>query len=75
MIIQETLIIKDKEFVKTYSDENRYVVRDGISYDAAIDPVGTNRVYSEGDIIEEIDQELLELTESEALEILLGGAV
>ena len=74
MIIQETLIIKNKEFVKTYSDENRYVVRDGISYDAAIDPVGTNRVYSEGDIIEEVSQELPELTEFEALEILLGGA-
>lgn len=48
MIITETVTIDGRKFIKNYSDENRYVVRDGIAYSEAIDPIGTNRVYSEG---------------------------
>ena len=36
---------------KTYSDEGKYVVRDGVPYDAAIDPAHLNRQYTEGDLI------------------------
>lgn len=40
--------------VRTYSDENRFVVRNNISYAEAIDPEGEHREYTEGDIIPEI---------------------
>lgn len=52
MIVTETKTIGGRELVYTYSDAGRYVVRDGISYLEAYDPVGSNRVYTEGDIIE-----------------------
>ena len=35
---------------KTYSDENFQIERDGILYEEAIDPEGTNRIYSETSI-------------------------
>lgn len=37
--------------VRTYSDENRFVVRNNIAYAEAIDPEDENREYLEGDII------------------------
>ena len=40
--------------VRTYSDENRFVVRNNISYAEAIDPENEHREYTEGDIIPEI---------------------
>lgn len=57
MIIAENVTINGMEFVKTYSDEGRYVVREGIPYSEAIDPVGTGRIYEEGELMpeEEID--------------------
>ena len=45
------------DLIRTYSDEGRYVVRDGISYEEAIDPPQFNRQYTEGDIIEYDEQE------------------
>ena len=39
------------EFTRTYSNDNRYVVRNGISYSEAIDPIGSNREYIEGEKI------------------------
>lgn len=55
---------------KTYSDEGRYVARNGIAYDAAVDPADLNRQYTEGDIIP------IEMTETEekaaAYDILMG---
>ena len=53
MIIQEQNYIGSRLFIRTYSDENRYVVRDGIAYGEAWDPAEFNREYSEGDLIEE----------------------
>ena len=47
MIIKEQLIINKKAFIKTYSDKNLRVVRDGIEYDEAIDPVDSKREYTE----------------------------
>lgn len=51
MIIVETLTIDNNEFVRTYSDAGRYVVRDGVSYEEAVDPAETNRTYTEGELI------------------------
>ena len=70
MIKQENLQINGQDFVRTYSDDNRYVVRDGISYFEAVDLAEFNRVYTEGDVIpdEEID-------ETEIARILMGVKV
>ena len=56
MIVIENVNINDKAFVRTYSDENRYVVREGISYTEALDPADSGRIYTEGDIIEEMEE-------------------
>ena len=66
-IIQEEYYIKDRKVIRTYSDEGRYVVRDGISYAEACDPVEFGREYTEGDLIpveeepEENEDEYLDL--------------
>lgn len=51
MIITEQITIDDREFTRTYSDAGRYVIRDGISYEDAIDPSEFNRTYIEGELI------------------------
>lgn len=51
MIVTERYYINEREFIRTYSDENRYVVRDGESYAEANDPADLNRTYTEGDIM------------------------
>lgn len=69
-IIVETLTIGDKQFTHTYSDSNRYVVRDGISYGEAYDPAEFGRTYTEGALMtdEEIESNTVEI-----LDILTGG--
>lgn len=57
MIITETVTINGKEYTRTVSDDNRYVVRDGVSYAEAIDPLNSGREYTEGEIIETEDGE------------------
>ena len=74
MIITENVTIRNRDFTRTYSDENRYVVRDGVSYSEAIDPIGTNRVYTEGEIMpEETDMTEVE-AKAKAYDILVGEA-
>ena len=51
MIIIETVTINGKDYTRTYSDEGRYVVRDGVEYGEAIDPIGSMRAYYEGDVM------------------------
>ena len=51
MIKTESLTINGRNFIRTYSDSGRYVVRDGISYEEAVDPAEFGRVYTEGDAI------------------------
>jgi hypothetical protein len=65
MIIRENITIDGREFVRTTSDERRYVVREGIAYSEAIDPVeyAQKRVYTEGEIIP--DDEVVDPDESE----------
>lgn len=39
-----------ENFIRTYSDAGFKIERDGRLFDEAIDPVGTNRNYTETDI-------------------------
>lgn len=68
MIKTEVYSLGGLSITRTWSDEGRYVVRDGISYDEANDPTELGRTYTEGDYFEDPDPE-------EALSILLGGAL
>lgn len=76
MIITENVTIRDREFIRTYSDEGRYVVRDGVSYSEAIDPIGTGRVYTEGEIMPEEPTVMTEVeAKAKAYDILMGEEV
>lgn len=58
---------------KTYSNEGRYVVRDGVAYDMAIDPADLNRQYTEGDIIPPEETDVTEIEEkAKAYDVLMG---
>ena len=72
MIVTELFEINGRSFTRTYSDANRYVVRDGVSYSEANDPTEFNRVYTEGDLMPQ--EEIVSNTE-EILNIILGGEV
>lgn len=68
-IIQEHFDVNGRDFIRTYSDANKYVVRDGISYSEACDPAEFGRTYTEGDTI------LIDKSEAEEIvSILTGGA-
>lgn len=69
MIRTENFTINDKQFIRTYSDAGRYVVRDGISYEEACDPAEYGRTYTEGDVIPETEADAAEI-----LDIILGGS-
>lgn len=69
MIVTENYQISGVDFVRTYSDAGRYVVRDGISYSEACDPAEFGRTYTEGDVIPDTDTDAAEI-----LDIILGGA-
>ena len=76
MIITENVTIRDRKFIRTYSDEGRYVVRDGVSYSEAIDPIGTGRVYTEGEIMPEEPADMTEVeAKTKAYDILMGEEV
>ena len=49
-IVTENYILNGREFTRTYSNANRYVVRDGIEYDEANDPSEFGRIYTEGNL-------------------------
>lgn len=65
MIKTESLVINSTSFIRTYSDLDRKVERDGVLYDEAIDPVDSGRTYTES--TEMIDTEE-DVTESEIIE-------
>lgn len=69
MIITETYMLGDRQFIRTYSDSNRYVVRDGIEYGEANDPAEFNRQYTEGNLM--TDEEI-ESNAQEILNIIMG---
>lgn len=70
MIVVKKVMIDGREFTHTYSDEDRYVVREGIAYEDALDPAEFGRTYVEGDLIPDTEG-----TAEEVLSILLGGEV
>lgn len=70
MIKTKIITIGDNEYTITYSDEGRYVVRDGIAYESARDLTELGRTYTEGDIIP-VDETAADA--QTALSILLGG--
>lgn len=65
-IIKETLI-------RTYSDQGMKIERDGIRYDEAVDPIDMNRVYTETDEPIDSDMPFGELTDTQALNIIIGS--
>lgn len=51
MIITDFYRTRNKvKLYRTYSDQNLYIQRDSEIYEQAIDPEGTNRIYTETDI-------------------------
>lgn len=73
MIVTEHFDVNGRDFIRTYSDAGRYVVRDGVSYSEACDPAEFGRQYAEGEPIpvEERDQTEIE-AKAEAFDILMG---
>lgn len=69
-IVQETMEINGTAFIRTVSDANRYVVRDGVSYSEAYDPAEFGRVYTEG---EPMSADEIAAQAEEILDILMGG--
>ena len=69
MIVQETYELNGRQFVRTYSDANRYVARDGVEYGEANDPAEFNRQYTEGNLM--TDEEI-ESNAQEILNIIMG---
>ena len=70
MIVTETYMLGDRQFIRTYSDANRYVVRDGIEYGEANDPAEFGRTYTEGNLMPIEDSEA---EAQEILDIIFGG--
>lgn len=69
MIVQEHFDVEGRDFIRTYSDANRYVVRDGESYSEACDPAEFGRTYTEGELL---PQEERQAQAEEVLNILMG---
>ena len=71
MIKTETLIINNREFIRTYSDAGFKIRKDGTDeiYDEAIDPADSGRTYTETD--EPVDTS--EADAEEIVNILTGG--
>lgn len=68
MIITETVLINEKEFIRNYSSDRFMIERDGIRYTEAIDPVDSGRTYIETDeIIPELNEEAEAADYEEAL--------
>lgn len=62
MIYTETVEIRGRQFIRTYSDAYK-VERDGVLYVEAVDPVDSGRTYTESDtpldMIEATDEDYL----------------
>ena len=71
MIVQEHFNIKGHDFIRTYSDSGRYIVRDDIEYSEACDPAEFGRTYTEGELMPPDESALVD--KAEAYDILIGG--
>ena len=49
MVKSEIVTIRGKDYIRTWSDENLMIERDGALYEKAIDPVDSGRTYTETD--------------------------
>ena len=72
MIVQEHFDVNGRDFVRTYSDAGRYVVRDGESYSEACDPAEFGRQYAEGELMPEEERGDELAAKAEAYDILMG---
>lgn len=64
MIQTETVTINNRQFLHTWSDADMKIIRDGVEYDEAYDPVDTGRVYTETQhLIETVTEDIEELRE------------
>ena len=72
MIKTETIVINGKEYIRTWSDNHKMIERDGALYEEAIDPIDTNRTYTETD--EDIPEEILDevVAKARAYDIITG---
>ena len=76
MIITEKVTIRSRDFIRTTSSEGRYVVRDGVSYSEAIDPLDSGRAYTEGEVMPEEVTDMSEVeAKAKAYDILVGTEV
>ena len=80
MIVQEIITIDGNQYKRTSSDLGYMLERDGVLYEEAVDPIASNREYTETEIpcSEDGDTENVapagHISDSEALRIILGGA-
>ena len=58
MIIKTTKTINGIEYDYTYSDAGMKIMRDGVMYDEAVDPLGSNREYTETDVPIEVTEDI-----------------
>lgn len=72
MIVQTHFDVNGRDFVRTVSDEGRYVVRDGVEYSEACDPAEYGRTYTEGDLMPPEEREDMLEAKAEAYDILMG---
>jgi hypothetical protein len=71
MIIQTHFDVNGRDFIRTYSNSGRYVVRDGVEYSEACDPAEFGRTYTEGDLMP--DDERTDIADkAKAYDILMG---
>lgn len=61
MLIAELIEINNTTYIRNYSDKGLFIERDGIKYAEAIDPVGTDRIYTETEeVIPNYESEMVE---------------
>lgn len=72
-IVQEHFNVNGVDFIRTYSDDNRYVVGGEPygEYEEACDPANLGRTYTEGN---RMTEEEIEANAEEILDIIMGGA-
>ena len=68
MIITETVTINGTQYLHTYSDDGKTILRDGVEYDEAYDPINMGRTYTETQnrVVETIDEVENRLEEAQA---------
>ena len=60
MLFTERVIVRGREFDRTWSDTYT-IMRDGVEYDEAYDPIDSGRTYVETEnlrIVEELEEEV-----------------